>query len=313
VIEVDCGGKNQTKENIMTIAIKPQQHIISRTINNVKVKFDVAGLINSEDVYFNATEVAKQFKTSKGNAKDINEWLKSPRTKEYIKIIEKVNADKIGLSEKVTPLVITKKGFRTTGTWLHKDLAIEFNRWLDIGFSIMCDLAIKKLIEDHQNKIPHLDHKTIAQIENLSSRVKSLQVDNSTLQKDNIGLKHNIEVMKPYTNIGLASCNRDNAIEVGEFCKMLFMKDIIDIGKNRLLKWLREKRFLVKNGVPTQKAIKQDILTFKMSETSNYPITLITKEGIRLFSNLLIAEKEAQKQLRYIQLEMELYNERVES
>lgn len=120
----------------------------------------------TSDAWFNATAVGNFFN------KIPFDWLRIRETAEYIAAL----ADMVGdsncgflpqfnkISEldgesgasrakllklvKQTGLVKTKTGSMENGggTWLHPKLAIAFARWLDVKFSIWCDMQIEKIL-----------------------------------------------------------------------------------------------------------------------------------------------------------------------
>lgn len=101
--------------------------------NGAKITFS-----RGKEVYVCATQMAKKFN------KNPNDWLKTQSAREYI---EAVSAEtKICVSE----LVITRKGggsVKTSqGTWMHKDVAMEFARWLAPVFGLWCNRRIEELL-----------------------------------------------------------------------------------------------------------------------------------------------------------------------
>ena len=89
---------------------------------------------NADGVMVNATEMAKPF------GKKAVDFLKSQSTKDFIDELTKVR--KITL----TDLVQVKKGGSTPGTWMHKNVAMEFARWLSPKFAIWCNDRIEELL-----------------------------------------------------------------------------------------------------------------------------------------------------------------------
>ena len=112
------------------------------------VIIDIKRLLEAEgdDAYINVTHIAKKLN------KEVKEFFKLKSTREYIEVLEEViNEDRI----KPIKLKYTKRGKETKetlqqggvyGTFLHKELAIVFLRWLDIRFAVTCDQFIKKAI-----------------------------------------------------------------------------------------------------------------------------------------------------------------------
>ena len=86
-----------------------------------------------EDGWFNATQAAAKF------GKRVDHWLGTKETQEYIAALcEDSNTRKDGYLK-------TKRG-NNGGTWLHPKLAVMFARWLDVRFSIWCDMQIDDII-----------------------------------------------------------------------------------------------------------------------------------------------------------------------
>jgi hypothetical protein len=98
------------------------------------------------EIFINATKTAKQFITSKGNQRDLNEWLNSKQTKEYIEALKKSVPEKIGN----TLIKIVKGNFsdkRVQGTWIHQKLMVSFARWISPEFAIWCDEQIEEILQ----------------------------------------------------------------------------------------------------------------------------------------------------------------------
>ena len=73
-----------------------------------------------------------------------NDWLRTQAAHEYIQAV----SDETNIC--VSELVITRKGggaIQTTqGTWMHKDVAMEFARWLAPVFGLWCNRRIEELL-----------------------------------------------------------------------------------------------------------------------------------------------------------------------
>jgi Rha family phage regulatory protein len=78
-----------------------------------------------------------------------------------------------------------------------------------------------------------------------------------------------------------------DSIDTNTFVKMLLKEDGIDIGNNRFLKWLRERKYTIKNGVPSQQMADDGFLEQKIKD--RYLQVLITPAGVKRFSRELIA------------------------
>jgi hypothetical protein len=116
--------------------------IITASYNNsITVNF-------TNDAWFNATEVAKQYN------KRPNDWLNLEGTKEYVLGLHRVlfpnSPLPVKMVAKENQLVRTVNGGKRGefGSWFHPKLAVAFARWLSVDFSIWCDMQIEKILQD---------------------------------------------------------------------------------------------------------------------------------------------------------------------
>lgn len=93
---------------------------------------------------------------------------------------------------------------------------------------------------------------------------KALLVAQRTIEERN----KQIEVMKPKALFADAVSASETSILVGDLAKLL-KQNGIDIGQNRLFRWLRDEKYLIKSGerrnMPTQRAM--DLGLFEIKET----------------------------------------------
>ena len=129
--------------------MKTRQKYEIVAVSDIDVMADVSMLAKTDDLFFNATLIAKQF------GKKPNEWLDSKQCNEYIAVI--LEAENFRYEN----LVRTTTGGKYQGTWLHKKLALPFARWLSVKFEYELDRWIESRIEDeHQRKQHRLALKT---------------------------------------------------------------------------------------------------------------------------------------------------------
>jgi len=132
--------------------------------DGVELTIDVKTLMMadeySEDAYINITPIAKHF------SKFPSAFLRLPSTKEYIQLLENErgsncapsaqldaflggkcnkNSSLVG-EKKPIEFVITKRGKHNSGTWLHKDLFLEFAGWVSVRFRFDMHQLMKHLI-----------------------------------------------------------------------------------------------------------------------------------------------------------------------
>lgn len=118
-------------------------------IDSVEITVDVSMLIKSDDMFFNATEIAGKF------CKKPNEWLDSKQASEYIRVV--LEAENIRYEN----LVRTSRGGKYQGTWLHKKLALPFARWLSVRFEYELDTWVsRRLAEEHHRRQHRLEART---------------------------------------------------------------------------------------------------------------------------------------------------------
>ena len=115
-------------------------------------------------------------------------------------------------------------------------------------------------------------------------------------------LETQINEEKPYTDFGKVVAISDGAINVGAFAKLIYEKHGINIGRNKLMNWLREKGYLIKQGReknnPKQNYIEQGL--FKVS-----PTIISRTEGDVQNSTTLVTGKGQVKLMEILKQEFE--------
>ena len=121
-------------------------------------------------------------------------------------------------------------------------------------------------------------------------------------KEQNLLLQQEVETNKPKVLFADSVAGSDNSILVGELAKIL-KQNGVDIGQNRLFKWLRNNGYLIKKGgesynLPTQKSMDLKILDIKKriinnpdgsSKVSRTP--KVTGKGQQYFINKILAEE----------------------
>lgn len=102
--------------------------------------FDV--LQRTQDAYFNGTELLKQWSNGSNQRKDIADFFKVDKTKEFIEVLEndlKLNNDNFRESSKSISYIIIK-GHKAKGesnqVWMHPYLFIDFAMWISPKFKL---------------------------------------------------------------------------------------------------------------------------------------------------------------------------------
>jgi len=120
-------------------------------VNQAEITVDVSLLTKTEEMFFNATQMAKPF------SKKVKHFLTLESTKEYMNEIFK-GRDSTLL--KYDDLVKIKKG-RYGGTFLHNELAFEFAGWCSAIFRRnLHKWAEKRIREEQERKRARLEAKT---------------------------------------------------------------------------------------------------------------------------------------------------------
>jgi hypothetical protein len=91
-------------------------------------KFDVSQ--RTQDGYFNATELLKQWNKNSGMQKQMSHFTENQATKEFIETLE---IDE--LTKERNSVLIQLRG-KSGGTWMHPYLFIDFAMWLNPRFKL---------------------------------------------------------------------------------------------------------------------------------------------------------------------------------
>ena len=119
---------------------------------------------NKGEVMVNATEMAKPF------GKPPYEWLRLPSTEVFLNAVEAT-----GKSRR-SDMIQAVNG---VGTWFHKDVAIEFARWLAPAFGIWCNDRILELLQTGSTSLRPKDSSILGALE---LTVQALREQNEKLE-----------------------------------------------------------------------------------------------------------------------------------
>lgn len=114
--------------------------------------------------------------------------------------------------------------------------------------------------------------------------IASKQLTDMEVKEKTALLVHKIEEDKPYTEFAKHVTESSDAVDIGEFAKIV-KNENINIGRNRLFEWLRNNKYLMINNTPYQKYLENKY--FKVKEVikttaygvKTFPKTLITGKG----------------------------------
>lgn len=112
-------------------------------------------------------------------------------------------------------------------------------------------------------------------------------------KEKNKKLQEILEEERVYSTLGRAVLALQDSISMKDASGFLAQKGI-PIGQNRLYKYCRDNGLVCKRkgkqwNKPTQKALEKGILGLQL-ENGFYPITMVTPEGLKYFSNVFMQE-----------------------
>ena len=124
---------------------------------------------------------------------------------------------------------------------------------------------------------------------------KALMVAKATIERNKakmLELENKIEEQKPKVVLAETIIASKGSISIGDYAKQLNKKGL-DIGRNRLFKWLRENGYIMKKGLsPTQKSVDLGVLevvvtthTLPNGNTQINHTSFVTSKGIKYFFN----------------------------
>lgn len=231
------------------------------TQKNVVFKYgnaNVTFLTEGENVKVNATEMAKPF------GKRPIDWLRLPSTVGFLKDLSEVR-------ESHSDVIETVRGGDTGGgaTWMNRDVAIEFSRWLSNKFGIWCNDKILELLDKGSVSLTEHERKLFQ----------------TTIKK----LENRMEELAPDAEFGKSVRHNTDSIPVTIFSDFL-VSNGCNIGRNQLYEFLRENGYVYKKGendrnFPTRRSTKMRILEtrYPSSTTEFGPTVYVTPKGIKYF------------------------------
>ena len=244
---------------------------------------DITFQLGNGDVMVNATEMAKPF------GKRAVDWLGNQSTSEFIEELTKVR------NVTLADLVQVTKGGNNPGTWLHEDVALEFARWLNPAFAIWCNDRIKELVKHGFTATPDKLEEILTNPDlliGLATELKKEREEKQTLQ-------HKIEQYAPKVLFANAVETSQRSCLIAELAKIITQNGV-QIGQNRLFKWMRANGFLCSSGEyynqPTQRAMQMGLFELKKTSITKPDGTVlvtttpkVTGKGQVYFVNKFIA------------------------
>ena len=156
------------------------------------------------------------------------------------------------------PLIVNESGFYSVVLKSRKPQAKPFQKWVT-GEVLPSIRKHGGYLTPQKIEEVLTDPDTIIQ---LATTLKEEQARRKALEAEN-------QVMQPKALFADAVAASHTSILVGELAKLL-KQNGVDIGQNRLFRWLRENGYLMKTGssynMPTQRSMEQEL--FEVKETS---------------------------------------------
>jgi len=196
-------------------------------MSNITKLYNSVPVIFTEEAFFNATDVAKQW------GKVPKDWLRLDTSKEYI--------DAIGRNSLIeqNQLVITKIGSPENGggTWLHPKLAVAFARWLNADFAVWCDTQIEEILKSRQATMTQgqmLVQMALA-YEAQERRLLALEDQTKAIEAKQKAIEMSCRdfAVMAYANLIGVSVDLGLAVKIGKKCTALSKERNLPIGKVR--------------------------------------------------------------------------------
>lgn len=209
---------------------------------------EIRTVVKDEEIGFLASDLCRVLGTKTSN-------LKSILDSDNFLNVYNIN---IGNHGGKKPLVVNESGFYTLVLKSRKPQAKPFQKWVT-GEVLPSIRKHGGYLTPQKIEEVLTDPDTIIQ---LATTLKEEQARRKALEAEN-------QVMQPKALFADAVAASHTSILVGELAKLL-KQNGVEIGQNRLFKWLRENGYLMKAGssynMPTQRSMEQEL--FEVKETS---------------------------------------------
>lgn len=228
--------------------------------------------------------------------KDVAEVLGYKRTADAIR--EHVESEDKGVGKIQTPggmqnvTIINESGLYSLIFSSKLESAKRFKRWV----------TSEVLPAIRKNGIYATDN-VIENILNNPDYIINVLTEYKKEKEHNLVLEQQVKENKPKVLFADSVAGSDNSILVGELAKLL-KQNGVDVGQNRLFKWLRNNGYLIKKSgesynLPTQKSMDLEILDIKKRVINNpdgsSKITRtpkVTGKGQQYFINKFLTEPQ---------------------
>ena len=210
---------------------------------------NIRGYVSGEMVMLNAEDVARGWGFTQ--IKNGTEYVRWDRVNDYLK--EFGFSPQVGKDDYIPENIVYRLGFKASNETAQKFQALLADNVLPnirkFG-AYMTEETLDRALTDPDFLIQ------------LATQLKAEKTARKRAEAQ-------IEADRPKVTFADAVCSSKQSILIGELAKLI-KQNGIDVGQNRLFKWLREHKYLMRNNEPTQKAM--ELKLFDVTErTINNP------------------------------------------
>lgn len=224
-------------------------------------------------------------------AKDVAEWIEHTQSSKMLITVdqeEKLTGTVFLSGQNREMWFLTEDGLYEVLMQSRKPIAKHFKKQVkSILKEIRTNGAYVHASED--------DDETIIMAKGLFAAQRAMERQ----KRENEALHKQIEADSPYTKFGKVVAITDGAVNIGTFAKMIYEKHGVNIGRNKLIAWLRDNGYLIKQlgaerNLPKQRYIEQGWFRVRPAVVSRTDgdiqtgTTLITGKGQIALTDILI-------------------------
>ena len=210
---------------------------------------NIRGYVSGEMVMLNAEDVARGWGFTQ--VKNGAEYVRWDRVNDYLK--EFGFSPQVGKDDYIPENMVYRLGFKASNETAQKFQAL------------LADNVLPNIRKFGAYMTEETLDRALTDPDFLIQLATQLKAEKTARKK----AEAQIEADRPKVTFADAVCSSKQSILIGELAKLI-KQNGIDIGQNRLFKWLREHKYLMRNNEPTQKAM--ELKLFDVTErTINNP------------------------------------------
>ena len=210
---------------------------------------NIRGYVSGEMVMLNAEDVARGWGFTQ--VKNGTEYVRWDRVNDYLK--EFGFSPQVGKDDYIPENIVYRLGFKASNETAQKFQAL------------LADNVLPNIRKFGAYMTEETLEAALTNPDFLIQLATQLKAEKTARKK----AEAQIEADRPKVTFADAVCSSKQSILIGELAKLI-KQNGIDVGQNRLFKWLREHKYLMRNNEPTQKAM--ELKLFDVTErTINNP------------------------------------------